>query len=75
MFQAMIYIPSELLFINLFTTSKAFLILTCLKINLESLTTGCNQIRYVSRVIFLECLPSLGKFSATLGEDWVGTTC
>ena len=70
----MIYISSELLFIELFTTSKTFLIFTWLNINLESLIIGCNQARYVSRGTCLECLPPLGKSSAPLGECWVGST-
>ena len=44
----MIYISRELLFIKLLTTSKIFLILTWLNINLELLKIGCNQARYVS---------------------------
>ena len=50
----MIYISSELLFVKLFTTSKTFLILTWLNINLESLIIGCNQVRYVSTGTCLE---------------------
>ena len=55
----MIYISSELLFIKLFTASKASLVLTCLNINLELLIIGCNQARYMSRGSCLECLPAL----------------
>ena len=66
----MIYVSSELLFIKLFTTSKASLVLTCLSINLELLMIDWNQARHVS----LECLPPLGKSSASLGEGWVGST-
>ena len=54
MFQAMIYISGELLFIKIFTTSKTFLILAWLNINLESLIIGCNQARYVKRGTCLE---------------------
>ena len=50
----MIYISCELLFIKLFTTSKIFLILTWLNINLKLLKFGCNQTRYVSRDTCLE---------------------
>ena len=50
----MIYISSELPFVKLFTTSKTFLILTWLNINLESLIIGCNKVRYVSRGTSLE---------------------
>ena len=50
----MIYLSSELLFIKLFTTSKIFLILTWLNINLKLLKIGCNQTRYVSRGTWLE---------------------
>ena len=70
----MIYITSELLSIKLFTTSRTFFILTWLNINLELLIIGCNQARYVSRGTCLECLPPLGKSSASLGEDRVGST-
>ena len=70
----MIYISSELIFIKLFTTSKTFLILIWLNINLELLIIGYNQGRYVGRDACLECLPPLGKSSASLGEDWVGST-
>ena len=70
----MIYISSELLFIKLFTTSKTFLILTCLNINLESLIIGCNQGRYVSRDTCSESLPPLGKSSASLGKGWMEST-
>ena len=58
-------------FIRLFNTSKTFLIPTCLNINLELLTIGCNQARYVSRGTCLECLPPLGKSPASLGKGWV----
>ena len=70
----MIYISTELLFITLFTTSKAYLVLTCLNINLELLIVGCNQGRCVSRGTCLECLPRLDKSSASLGEGWVEST-
>ena len=70
----MIYISSELLFIKHFTTSKTFLILAWLNINLESLIIGCNQDRYVSRGTCLELLPPLGKSSASLGKGWVEST-
>ena len=50
----MIYRSSELLFIKLFTTSKIFLILTWLNINLKLLRIGCNQASYVSRGTCLE---------------------
>ena len=53
----MIYISSELLFIKLLTTSKIFLILTWLNINLKLLKIGCNQARYVSRGTCQERLP------------------
>ena len=52
----MIYISTELLFIKLFTTSKLFLILTWLNINLKLLKIGCSQTRYVSRGTCLEWL-------------------
>ena len=57
----MIYISSELLFIKLFTTSKTFLVLAWLNVNLKLLKIGCNQTRYVSRGTCLEWLPSLGN--------------
>ena len=54
----MSYISSELLFIKLVTTSKTFLILTWLDINLESLIIGCNQARYVTRgTSYNDCYP------------------
>ena len=70
----MVCIFSELLFIKLFTTSKTFFIMAWLNINLELLIIGSNQARYVSRGTCLECLRRLGKSSASLGEDWVGST-
>ena len=65
----MIYISSELHFIKLVTTSKTFLILTWLNINLKLLKIGCNQTRYVSRSTCLEWLPSPEKSSASLGNN------
>ena len=61
-------------FMKLFTTSKASLVLRCLNISLKLLIVGCNQARYVSRGTCLECLPPLGKSSASLGKGWVGST-
>ena len=49
---------------KLFATSKKFLVLTCLNINLE-LNITSNQAKYVSRGTCLECLPPQGKFSAS----------
>ena len=69
MFQAMIYISSELLFIKLFTKSKIFLTLTWLNINFELLKIGCNQTRYVSRGTCLEWLPPPEKSSASLDNN------
>ena len=65
----MIYISSELLFIKFFITSKIFLILTWLNINVKLLKIGCNQTRYVSRGTCLESLPSPEKSSASLRND------
>ena len=65
----MIYISydlHELLFINLLTTSKIFLILAWLNINFELLNIGCNQTRYVGRCTCLEWLPPPEKSSASL---------
>ena len=42
MFEAMIYMSSELLFIKLLTTSKIFLILAWLNINFELWKIGCK---------------------------------
>ena len=64
----MIYVSSELLFIKLFTTSKIFLIFIRLNINLKLSKTGRIQTSYVSRSRCLECLPPLGKSSASLGN-------
>ena len=36
------------------------------------LIIGYNQARYVSRGTCSECLPPLGKSSASLGKGWVG---
>ena len=57
----MIYITSELLFIKLFPTSKMFLILAWLNINLKLLKIGCNQTRYVSRGTCLQWLQPQGN--------------
>ena len=65
---------STVFFIKLFTTSKASLVLTWLNINLELLTNGCNQARYVSRGKCLECLPPLGKSFASPDKVWLGRT-
>ena len=61
-------------FIKLFTTSKLFLILTCLDINLKLTITGFNQARYTRRITCLERLLPLEKSSAFLGKGWVETT-
>ena len=65
----MIYMSSKLLFIKLLTTSKIFLVLEWLNINLELLKIGCNQTRYVGRGKCLEWLPSPEKSSASLGDN------
>ena len=65
----MIYIPSEIPFITLLTTSKIFLILAWLNINFKLLKIGCNQTRYVGRGISLEWLPPPEKSSASLGDN------
>ena len=58
-------------FINAFTTSKTFLVLTCLNINIELLIIGCSQARFVTRGTCLDCLPPLGKSSNSLGKGWM----
>ena len=65
----MTYISSELLFINLLTASKIFLILAWLNINFELLKIGCNQARYVGRGTCLGWLPPPEKSSASLGVN------
>ena len=65
----MMYISSELLFINLFTTSKIFFILAWLNINFELLKIGCNPTRYVSRGTCIEWLPPPEKSSTSLGNN------
>ena len=56
-------------FIKLFTTNKGSLVLTWLNINFKLLIIGCSQARCVSRGTCLECLPPLGKSSASLGWE------
>ena len=69
MFEAMICMSSELLFIKLLTTSKIFLILAWLNINFELWKIGCKQTRYVGRGTCLEWLLPPEKSSASLGDN------
>ena len=60
---------SELPFIKHFTTSKIFLILTWLSVNLKLLKIVCNQTRYVSRNTCSEQLAPPDKSSASLRNN------
>ena len=59
----------SIFFIKVFITSKIFVVLICINMNLELKKVGCNQARYESRSICLEWLPLLGISSASVGKS------